>query len=416
MKRLKILYVDDEPINLSNFTMAFQDDFDILAASSGAEALEMFHQQVGDGLAVVVADQRMPGMSGVELLSRIYAIDPDPVRIVLTAYADFVNIRAAVNQGHIYQYIQKPWEYEGLKLILQRAGQVYALNKENQNLVAELGARNRQLLEANEALARELACRKEQEEQRRNAEVRALAQAKLASLGEMATGVAHEINQPLSYIRVMLAATRDDFENGRLDPAEFVGDLAEALRQVGRISTIVDHLRTFGRDSGQEFGSVDLPQVVARALVLLRQRLKVASILLEQEVEDGLPLVRGIASQLEQVFINLVVNAMDAMQGRASRKLSIRLARDGDAVCAVVADSGCGMSEEVRARIFEPFFTTKEVGKGTGIGLAIVYGIVTGHHGCIQCSSTPGEGTRFTLTLPAALPANRQTVGLGQRV
>jgi C4-dicarboxylate-specific signal transduction histidine kinase len=396
----KILYVDDEPINLGSFKATFKNDFEVLTATSGEEGLELFCEHAGAGLAVVISDQRMPGMSGVDFLAKVLGEDPTPIRIILTAYADFHNVSEAINKGKIFQFVQKPWDYKTFKPLLHRAIEVYSLAKDNQSLLKELAESNRKLLSANSSLEEELSKRKREEKLRRNAEIMMLSQAKLASLGEMATGIAHEINQPLTYIQVILQAARKDLTDDSLNFDEFMGEIDESLRQVSRITTIIDHLRTFGRVDHMEFAPVDLHSVINDTLISLRQRIKLENIDLVLELSDGLPEVSGIATQLEQILVNLIINAIDALEGCPKKHLIIRLKiADGQNIIEV-EDNGSGVREEDLGKIFEPFFTTKEVGKGTGVGLSIVYGIVREHGGTIGCKSNLGAGVVFTLSLP----------------
>jgi len=400
MDRKKILYVDDEPVNLSNFRLNFEDEFEVITASSGPEALTLFNKHVDRGLAVVVADNRMPGMSGVELMGRIFKIDPDPVRIILTAFTDSDQIMAAVNKGHIYKYVLKPWAYNDLRMLLVNAANAYSMIKTNKNLLQELMRKNSELVESAEQLRRELERRKEEEAIRRSIEVKMLGQAKLASLGEMATGVAHEINQPLSFIKIFMQAAKRDFKEGQFDEEEFAGEIDEVIAQVKRIEIITRHLQTFGRKSGGEFNQIHLPQVLDDALIPLGHRLKMAGITIDIRIEEDLRLVNAVATQLEQVFINLICNAIDALESVTDKRLTINFTNQNGSVVATFADNGCGMPEEIASKMFEPFFTTKEVGKGTGLGLSIAYGIVNQHNGSISCHSNPGEGSRFELTLP----------------
>jgi C4-dicarboxylate-specific signal transduction histidine kinase len=270
----------------------------------------------------------------------------------------------------------------------------------NKKLLVELARKNAELTEIADQLRRELECREKEEALRRSIEVKMLGQSKLASLGEMATGVAHEINQPLSFIKIMMQATKRDFKEGQFDAKEFAGELDELLAQIKRIEIITRHLQTFGRKSGSEFEHIQLPQVLDNALIPVGHRLKKAGIALDVEIEKDLQQVKGVATKLEQVFINLICNAVDALENVKEKKLAIRFSRQNGAVVVTLADNGCGMPGEVTAKMFEPFFTTKEVGKGTGLGLAIVYGIMYEHNGTISCHSKPGEGTSFVLSLP----------------
>lgn len=398
MPKPKILYADDEEINLSHFLMFFGEEFDVLTAANGREALDIFINQ--PDLAVVVTDQRMPEMTGVELLSEIYRINPDPIRIILTAYADFHDITLAINQGHIYQYIQKPWKFEKLNLVLQQAVCQYSLRQENKKFIILLDEKNKLLTAANEQLAADLALQERLELQRREVEVKMLSQAKLASLGEIATGIAHEINQPLTYISIILQATNRDLDRGTLDLDELSVDLKESSRQVQRITKIIHHLRTFGRADSGEMVELQLPVILNDALILYRQKLKINSISLEVPIDSDLPPICGNPNQLEQVFINLLQNSLDALVGVVKPVISVDFAQRDGQLIITFADNGGGIAEEDAAKVFEPFFTTKPIGKGTGLGLSIVYGIIADHGGVIECQSKAGEGCRFTISLP----------------
>ena len=400
INRPVILYVDDEEINLTNFTMFFDQDFEILTAKSGNEALKLFTSR--QDLAVVITDQRMPGITGVQLLREIYRLNPDPIRIILTAYADVQDITEAINLGHIYHYVQKPWIYDKLHLVLQQAVDRYRLIRENKQLLIALEQQNNLLSATNERLEANLALQKQLEQQRREAEVKMLSQAKLASLGEIATGIAHEINQPLTYIQIILQATVRDITKGVLDLDELAAEMLESTRQVERITTIINHLRTFGRADIDDQEEISLPVILDNTLILYREKLRLNTIHLETTIADDLPLIRGNASQLEQVFINLFQNAFDAVTNTTTPEIAVHFTHEGDTVIITFSDNGCGLDEEVSAKIFEPFFTTKPIGQGTGLGLSIVYGIIADHNGAIECRSRPGQGCRFVITLPAA--------------
>lgn len=395
--KTKILYVDDEPINITNFTLSFQDDFEILSATSGSEALEIFRSQRP---AVIITDQRMPGMTGVELLAKIYAEDPDPLRIILTAYSDFDEIKGAINEGHIYQFCQKPWNIDELRLTIMRAVEIFRLNSQNKLLLRELADNNKMLNISNIQLEKEIQIQQELRQERLEAEVKMVAQAKLASLGEMASGVAHEVNQPLTFLKIVLQAITRDLQNNTLDLNELQNDIRESLHQVSRIVKIADHLRTYGRSDTNEFTGISLPDTLENSLTLLRTKLKHSQVRCQQEKSENLPLINGNAVQLEQLFINLLQNSLDALHNTKEGHISIALWSKDDKVSIVFRDNGEGMPETVVNKMFEPFFTTKEIGKGTGLGLSIVNSIIHKHGGTITCDSVLGQGTTFTITLP----------------
>ncbi len=248
---------------------------------------------------------------------------------------------------------------------------------------------------------------KRTQEEQRAMELWALAQSKLATLGEVATGLAHEINQPLTYISTITQVILEDLKNNQFDPGRAASQLTEAYRQVGRINDIVQHLRTFGRAGNGEVAPVDLEITLNNSLLLLGQRIRLANIDFERQIAPNTPKAIGNANQLEQVFINLLQNAIDALESSPTRgKIEIRLGESlsketgSPSVCIEFFDNGSGIPAEYIEKIFDPFFTTKPAGQGTGLGLSIVYGIIKDHGGIITCESESKWGTRFTITLP----------------
>jgi PAS domain S-box-containing protein len=234
----------------------------------------------------------------------------------------------------------------------------------------------------------------------------ALVQAgKLAALGELAAGVAHELNQPLSGImgfgqeleRVLKEkfpdATALDFAN-------------EVNKNATRMKKIIQQLREFTRRSVEDFQEVEIESVINESLKLLGQQFKSRGISVDIRAENGLPKIYCNPFQLEQVFINLSTNARDAIEstGRGDGHIEIearRKASDPQRFLEIIfRDDGVGMSSETKNRAFDPFYTTKEVGKGTGLGLSVSYGILSKIHGTMVIESAPGKGASFLLTLP----------------
>ncbi len=398
MAKVKILYIDDEKINLSNFTASFEGEFEVITAISGNEGLEIFKSC--HDIAVVVADQRMPGMSGVEMLTRIYEMDPDPIRIILTGYINPQDIIQAVNQGHIHQYINKPWNIDQVRSILFQAIDKYQLTKENKRLLTVLAEKNKALQTANEQLIADIELQAQLERQNRENEIKMMSQAKMASLGQIATGIAHEINQPLTFIKIALESTGRDIENQALNLDELLEDINESQKQIRRITLIIDHLRTFGRNGSNELNPVNVPEALDSALILFKQKIKAGGVELRITKADNLPLVHANIPKLEQVFTNLIQNSMDALEDMDNGRIEVDFQqRDGQLITRFI-DNGHGMTPEVREKIFEPFFSTKETGRGTGLGLSIIYGIVSELNGIIDCESAPGRGCAFTISLP----------------
>jgi PAS domain S-box-containing protein len=249
-------------------------------------------------------------------------------------------------------------------------------------------------------VARDITRRRQEEAKRKEIEVKALTQDKLASLGEIATGIAHEINQPLSYIKIILQSTLNDISKEKLDTEELTDDFQESLRQVGKISNIISHLRTFGRSDVTSFGPVSLSKVLNDTLILMKERLRIKNISMNIEISDAHPMVNGNHIKLEQVFLNLIQNSMDALEEQGKGEINLSAQVESDHTLISFSDTGKGIKSEIQEKVFEPFFTTKEADKGTGIGLSIVYGIIQEHQGVINCESEGESGATFKIKLP----------------
>jgi len=252
------------------------------------------------------------------------------------------------------------------------------------------------------------------EMQRREQELRdkqeQLVQAgKLATLGELTTGVAHELNNPLNNTGLFVGNAIDLIELGATDKGQIVRELRHAMQQVGKATEIISHLRTFGRAAPVSREPISLRQVIERALSLMREQLRLREIEVAVDLGPDEPVVVGNPIQLEQVFINLLSNARDAMADSPLKAIRISDSVGPEGVEVALADTGPGIPPGLERRIFDPFFTTKEVGKGTGLGLSITYGIVKEHGGTISVKSRPGEGATFLLHLPLVSAETQET-------
>jgi two-component system NtrC family sensor kinase len=233
---------------------------------------------------------------------------------------------------------------------------------------------------------------------------RAIQQEKLAGLGMLAAGVAHEINNPMAFIGSNVASLARELSELNKDPElmrEYVEEvLPETVKGIARVNAIVSDLRRFARGDPETFVAYNLNEEIEGALRIAHNQLKHRC-----EVKKdlrALPPLQGMPRQISQVFVNLLVNAAQAIKGEGTITLSSQ--RIGDEVRVSIADTGGGMSPEVQQRLFEPFFTTKPVGEGTGLGLSVVHGIVETHGGRIEVESQLGRGSKFTLHLPIAAP------------
>jgi signal transduction histidine kinase len=227
--------------------------------------------------------------------------------------------------------------------------------------------------------------------------------ARLAAVGELAAGVAHEINNPTSVI--LMRAEQLSVLATDTTPGQAADDLAVIRRQVDKISHIVSGLLSFSRrtESGGRRVALNVNEVVRRTAHLMDGLLRCRKVEVALDLADGMPAAMADGARIEQVLLNLANNAVDAMPdgGRMTfGTLQGRDAHEGQ-VAVYVADSGCGIEAEHLDRIFDPFFTTKEPGQGTGLGLSVSYSLIEQHDGAIEASSEPGKGSRFTIYLPA---------------
>jgi signal transduction histidine kinase len=299
-------------------------------------------------------------------------------------------IAQRIAQGDRVAMSQLPSDRPDESGTLARAFQrLLQLEHENQALLeSRVEDRTRELQKANEELAlrlKELAQAQDQLVQTR----------KMAAVGQLAGGVAHEINNPLAVILGFAQGMDRRVPEG--DPLRL--PVTSIVREALRCKNLVQELLTFSRTGKKSVESVDLNGLVRSTLVLIEARARTQGVQIIQELTEGLPIIQANKTQLQQVLVNLGTNALDVMKGGGT--LTIHTRRNGHSgVSLDVTDTGGGIPEEVRPRIFEPFFTTKPVGEGTGLGLSLVYEIVQQHHGDIEVDSQIGRGTTMSVKLP----------------
>ncbi len=233
---------------------------------------------------------------------------------------------------------------------------------------------------------------------------------KMASLGNLASSVAHELNNPLEGILTFARLLIKRIKKTTLPPDDveaYCSDLKLVADEAQRCGNIVKNLLLFARQGGVAFQTISMKTVVDRCILLLNHHAQIRQINLGSDIPEDI-VVECDTNQIQQLFIALIMNAIEAMSGANQTGGSILVAGKRDAECVVlrVSDNGPGMTEEVKAHIFEPFFTTKSEGKGVGLGLAIAFGIIERHHGSIEVESEVRKGTTFIITLPLRQPAD----------
>lgn len=356
MKR-DILYVDDEQENLIVFEATFEDHFNVFTATSGHEALELLAQRP---FPVVVADQRMPRMSGAELFEIMRHKFPHTKRIMLTGYADSKAMLDAINQGQVFYFIKKPWEQDLVFSTLIRAIEAYDMSVSNMVLQDRLVAADR-----------------------------------CAMLGRSAAELAHEMGNQLCMLPLL-----ELIEERYGDQEELVRMAGFARTTYERLVQIINEVKAFVRFDREQVitQSVALSELLHELVEFLRYERSLPLTKLNVEIEAE-PCVKAHRVKLQQVILNLLKNAAHAIRDRDDGKITLSLnVTDREAV-VTVTDNGCGMSAEVAARIWEPFFTTKGQ-EGTGLGLDVAKSIVEAHGGSIECETAPGQGAKFTIRLP----------------
>lgn len=405
-----ILVVDDEPDIQALICQKFRREirkgqYSFAFVSDGEQAYQKIaaHPE----LDMVLTDLNMPVMGGLALLEKIHMLPSPPKVIVVSAFGDMDNIRTAMNNG-AFDFLTKPIDLQDLVITFKKTLKIVAELKTNQKLL----------------------------EQAR------LQTEKMALIGELVSGVAHEINNPLSFLQGNLQPAREYIKDllsvldfvvanyGDRNPkiAEKMSDMEiEFIRKdlpklldsmqlgIDRIRNISSSLRVVSRQDRYIKVNCDIREGIDSALTLLKHRTKAnkhhPAIKIIKKYQD-IPKIDCFIGQLNQVFMNILANAIDSFEAIDRNRsyaeieadpncIIIEVFREEEQIKIRIQDNGCGIKPEIQERIFEQGFTTKAVGKGTGLGMAIAYQIVTEKHGgTLTCDSTFGRGTTFEITLP----------------
>lgn len=420
-----ILVVDDTPANLAILSEALNDaDFEVAIATDGELAISQAKLSLP---SLILLDVMMPGMDGFETCRRLKGskVTKNIPIIFMTALSDSIDKVKGLSLGAV-DYVTKPFQEAELIARVRTQLKLYHLTEHLEHQVAERTAEVEQALQ-----------------QLQLSQVQLVQSEKMAALGKLVAGVAHEINNPLNFIHANLNHMEEYtqiflnfielYQKNYPNPVDDIQEQAEdvnlsfirsdvikilASMKIGtkRIREIVLSLRNFSRIDEAEFKAVDIHEGIESTLIILQHRFKVQpkgpEIQLIREY-DKLPLVECYSGLLNQVFMNILANAIDSLEEANAKladqqiqdrpnKIIIRTSIiDTESVQIMVIDNGCGIPENIRPYIFDPFFTTKPVGKGTGMGLSISYQIITEKHkGQLKCFSEVGQETKFVIQIP----------------
>jgi signal transduction histidine kinase len=383
----KVLIVDDEPESLNLLNRTLRGAYRTYLARDGEEGLRSLER---NPVAAVISDQRMPGMTGVEFLAEASRRCPLTQRILLTGYTDAEGLIDAINAGHVFGYVSKPWHPEDLLAKLKRAVETHGLLVDKERLLTSLQRKNEQLRWLL-ARTRRLKAAKIQEE-------------RWAALGRLAGMIAHDLRNPLTAIRCQAGLLRDE----ELDGAARDRPVRAILEQAERMGRTIDELLLFAKpqDGRGSLRPYALSALAASVQEAFAAACEAAGVRLRTSLAYEGPLwIRP--PQVYRVLENLVGNAVDAAGKGGEVLVASELAGTGQAVIRV-ADSGPGIPDSIRRTLFQPFVTRGKPG-GTGLGLAIVAKIVSEHGGRVWEKAWGLKGACFHVLLPIGPPENPET-------
>lgn len=389
-----VLIVDDEVeiLNLME-TLLEMNGFKVVRAESGEEALKIAKKI---SLAAVVSDYRMPGINGVELISHLNKRHPNTPMIIATGFADVDIAIDAINKGGVYKLIRKPWDPFELLQEVKAAVDFRNSEKSRVRLEEKLKEQNEileeRVIERTSELDDVIKDLQEANDTITETYQHLLQSDKLATLGLMAGTIAHDIANPLTVVmaRARLISMKKGLDEKTLNSINII------IKSSKKIEKLIFSITGFAKKSSNEFSHFNVLDVLNESLLMLSKSIKVNSIELNEKYKIEAPIVWGDPNKIEQVFTNIIQNALQAMQNNG--RLDIEVIKIDKSIRVIISDSGPGIPKNKITEIFEAFYTTKE--EGTGLGLNICKRIIEEHEGHINVESVLEEGTKFTIDLP----------------
>ena len=378
---VRILAVDDEVRGMELIQRALRRFGEVDGATSGQQAWEMFQER---SYQLVLSDQRMPGMKGVELLTRVAESQPHCGRMLVTGYADLESTIDAINTGRVHAYVAKPCDPRALRAHVQGVLDRVLLSQENERLFTLLQEKNTDLEHALEEL--------------RDAQSRIVRAEQLAAVGRTVAMIVHDLRGPVAVLRSSGGALARQAD--ALSAAEIQELAGEVLEEAEGLERMCAHLRETGPtgDRGDRRPG-NLGDVASAAASVVAEAAAHQGVQVELDLQDGEAELPLDSAALRRALLNLMYNAIEAMPEGGELRVETR--DEGEALRVSVLDTGPGVSEELRERLFEPFFTRGKP-KGTGLGLAVVQQVAQDHGGRVELGKAPGGGAAFQIVLPRA--------------
>lgn len=442
-----LLLVDDEANILTSLQREFKKEgYGIFTAPSGKDGLNIMERET---ISLVVSDQKMPEMNGVEFLNKVKEDWPDAMRIMLTGHASIKVAVDAINRGEIYRFVIKPWNDLELKSIIRQALNHYELVENNSRLHELTSRQNVELKELNENLEKKVKERTrtiseqkdelikfnqdlerkviEKTEQLREKDIQLLEMDRIAGIATLGAGIAHEINNPLSFIKSSIGSVKKGVDkiieavrywDNNSHTEHLLKDYKDYLKQINfdhsvnsfeckldrinkgieRIMKIVNSLRSFSRVDREDIGKININQSIEEVIEILGAK-EMKKVEFVKELQEA-PLIECSTNGINQCLLQTIQNAIDAVDDDGLIKIMTSCDKEVDQILIKIIDNGKGMSPQVLRQAFNPFFTTKPVGSGTGVGLSMIERIIKRHGGKIELSSKEGKGTTVTMLLP----------------
>jgi signal transduction histidine kinase len=381
--QLKILIVDDEFGPRESLRLILTPKYDVVIAQNGQEALETFAAEAPD---MVISDIRMPQMNGVDLMKAVKKLSPDTPFILVTGFGTLESAQEAVRAGAV-DYISKPYNVKAIRQVVDGAFAKLATNRDMENTITRLRESSQQI------------------------EQSVLELDQKASIGDLSADMIHDLNNPICVLRCNLEFLEDSLaQHSDFEQSEEKELLEVLKRQTDRCIEMTRNFLDYARPSGRTWNQDNVNAILKNTLFVFRVRFRSTKIDLQTDFSETLPSTWVQSTPLQQVFYNLVSNAVEAMEEtglRGTLRITTRhanaeetLETSDSAILISIEDSGPGMTEDVQQKVFERFFTTKSKGKGTGLGLPLCKRIVNEHGGSISLQSEEGRGTTFTILLP----------------